>query len=231
MLSPKMMQPKTLIFAMASMALLISGCAGGAPYTSKATQKPKTRAPATLPATEDEPWDDEPSEDEDSDNDVEDESDYTPKVAPYEQEVRGVGYSKTVSFTVRARKVLKMRFKPGMQDALVEGTGYSPTYAQLGVFVRVGTVERPTALLSNGIIRAAEVGTVMDFSTAFARTCASTDTDCRQTVTIEVLKPNYDYYCLNYWMGCPHTQVHENHPWNGMFEIETDDTEPLKTGW
>lgn len=142
--------------------------------------------------------------------------------------VRSVGYTAT-TYTVRARKSLKVRFTPGVQDSAVKDTGFHPQYSKLAVYVKVGERSQPTALLSNGMTSgSAENSHIMDFSSSFEKTCAEEDATCREEVTITVEKPNYDFYCLNYGMYCSHTQVYETHPWNGTLTVQTDDTVLLK---
>ena len=140
----------------------------------------------------------------------------------YSFTVRGVGYNST-EITVPARKILKIRFTPNAQDSTVSGTGFSPQYSALGVYIKVGTQEQATALLDIN-----ESGSIMNFSNAFTKTCATDDADCRETVKVTVYKPNYDYWCINYGMYCPYTHVYSGHPWNGTLEIQTDDTETLQ---
>jgi hypothetical protein len=138
---------------------------------------------------------------------------------PLSQTVSGVGYS-TMTFTVRTRSVLKIRFTPGMQNSSVAGGNFAPQYARLAVFIKVGSLEQPTALLSNGLATTQETSSTMDFSSAFTKTCASTDTACRQTVTITVSKPNYDYWCYNYGLYCDHTQVYQSHLGTAQFTFK-----------
>ncbi|MEK7691956.1 MAG: hypothetical protein AAB425_13155, partial [Bdellovibrionota bacterium] len=88
--------------------------------------------------------------------------------------------------------------------------------------------EEPTPLLSNGLAETQEQSPIKNYSSAFAKLCQESDQTCRETVTITVYKPNYDYWCFNYWMYCPHTHVYSTHPWNGTLEIETDETVALQ---
>jgi hypothetical protein len=137
---------------------------------------------------------------------------------PLSFQLEGLGYDKTYTFRVRTRTQLKIRFTPGEQNKTVAGTGFSPQYQSLAVFMKVGSNEQPTSLVALGSHH------TLEFSNSFTKTCASTNTTCRQTVTITVSKPNYDYWCSNYGQYCPHTHVYPSHPWNGRIEVQTDDT-------
>jgi len=145
---------------------------------------------------------------------------------PLEFETRAVGYT-SVSFTVSTGDVLKVQFAPGVQDEVAPGTGFFANYSQMGVYIKVNGNEKPTALLSNGLVRAAETSSIIDMSGSLGTSCTG-DPLCRQTVTVTVTKPNYDYWC--YSVGdCryTHTHVYQNHPWNGFLYVETNDTQPL----
>lgn len=145
----------------------------------------------------------------------------------YSYRVGAVGYTST-TVTVRARNVLKVRFTPGVQDEKIPGTGYSPIYSALGVYIKVGSLEEPTPLLSNGLYDGKAEGHDLNFSGAFSRTCQSSDTDCRETITITISKPNNNFACLaGYYAYCPYSRVFDNHPWHGTLLVETDDTDPL----
>lgn len=144
---------------------------------------------------------------------------------PLVMRVGTVGYNCSPK-TVQVKDVLKVRFSPGINDEFVSGTGTSPQYSKLGVYIKVENTTQMTALLSNGLASAAQSSPVINFSNAFTKTCAG-DPECRQNVTIEVCQPNYDYWCYNFGTYCPHTHVHQNHPWNGELEVQTDDTEAL----
>lgn len=143
--------------------------------------------------------------------------------------VQGVGYTAATTINVRAGSILKIKFTPGQASGTISNSGYSAVYSALGVYVRVGATEKATPLLSNGL-RSAAQSAVLDFSGTLNLNCAQV-TDCRQTYTVVVTRPNYDYACLNDSRYCfqnpPWTQVHENHPWNGQLEIQTDDTVAL----
>ncbi len=142
--------------------------------------------------------------------------------------ISGIGYSNAISVSVKTGKVLKVKFAPGAQDRTVAGSGFSPLYSKLGVYITVGTYTQPTEMLSNGYAGgAAQESHIMDFSTSFSNACASSDSGCRQDVIIKIGQPNYDYWCLNYNMGCPWQKVQENHPWNGTLTIQTDDTDAM----
>jgi hypothetical protein len=153
------------------------------------------------------------------------------ELPPMQFAVQAIGYSSTESFSVevRARKILRVRFAPGVQLHQVQGTGFSPLYSGLGVFISVGSATRATPLLDNGVYSGRpEQSAIMDFSAQIPNTCAASDSQCRASVRIVISRPNYNYYCLNGMGGCPWDRVHPNHPWNGTLWVETDDTQPLK---
>jgi hypothetical protein len=144
------------------------------------------------------------------------------------QRIEETGYVST-SFSVSAGYKLRIRFTPGIQDKNVAGTGFTPNYSKLGVYITVGSLTQPTPMLSNGFQGGdAQSSHIMDFSQAISAGCSGGGTACRQDVTITVSKPNNDYWCLNWGQYCPYAHVYESHPWNGVLEIETDDTEALQ---
>jgi len=146
---------------------------------------------------------------------------------PLQMRVGTVGYN-AVSVDIDVRAVLKVQFAPGIQDEVVQGTGYSPPYGHLGVYIQVGTKTQATEMLSNGLLdQNPQKSSVIDFSGAFTPTCNPTDSTCHQTVTIKVFKPNNDYFCMNYGMYCPWANVYQTHPWHGTLYIQTDETDPL----
>ncbi len=140
-----------------------------------------------------------------------------------------VGYDVAYTTEVRANKILKIKFIPGQQDKKVSGSGYPPNYSMLAVYIAVGSSEQPTPLLSNGLSGSGqkEESPVMDFSSSFTNNCPTSDSACRETVTITVKKPNNDYWCLNFGMYCPYVHVWPTHPWNGDLVIQTDDTKGM----
>jgi hypothetical protein len=161
-------------------------------------------------------------------------------------EVEGVGYTSTY-FTLPTRSILRVKFIPGIQKSQVEGTGFTPQYSKLGVYITVNGKQSITSLLSNGLSSSVSESRVFDFSNVISNNCG-TDEDCREDITIEVHKPNYDYWCFNFPSGfyeqsnkgntyrypseyCPHTQVYDTeqgkHPWNGTLVIQTDDTQTM----
>ncbi len=143
------------------------------------------------------------------------------------QRVGAIGYTST-SITVKARKVLKLRFTPGMQDETISGSTTKPLYSGLGVYISVGSTSTPTPFLYNGMYGgAAQNSGSMDFSASIPQSCASSDAACREDVTITVSRPNYDWYCLNGQGGCPWAHVQDTHPWNGTLQVQTDDTQAL----
>jgi hypothetical protein len=146
---------------------------------------------------------------------------------PLSLTVRKIGYDSPYTVPVQARRVLRIKFTPGLPNETVQGTGFTPQYSQLGVFISVGTQELPTPLLHNGLLGEQESSPIMDFSNAIPNTCPANEPTCRVTVTVTLRKPNYDYWCFNYGAYCSHTRVWETHPWNGELKIETDDTIPL----
>jgi hypothetical protein len=142
--------------------------------------------------------------------------------------VEAIGYN-AATVTVTARKILRVRFTPGVQDQMVAGTGFSPTYSRLGVYLSAGgATALPTPMLSNGLFSPKTSSSIMDFSAQIPKTCAETDTACRETLTIKVDKPNNDYWCMNFGAYCNWTWVYETHPWNGTLEVETDDTQVMR---
>jgi hypothetical protein len=143
--------------------------------------------------------------------------------------VQGTGYD-THYFTVKTRSVLKVKFIPGRQDRTQSGTGYTWQYSMLGVFIGVGGTTQPTAPLYNGYGgTTAESSTVMDLSSFYTKTCSSSDTACRQSVTITVTQPNNDDNCINRGVCYPQQWSHvpDNHPWNGTLVVQTDDTDAI----
>lgn len=146
---------------------------------------------------------------------------------PYSYRVGATGYTST-TVTVYTNQTLKVKFTPGIQDENVAGTGFSPRYSGLGVYIKVGSQESPTPLLYNGLNGGeAETSPVIDYSSSFSKTCAAGDTSCRQSVTITVTKPNYDYWCINFGSYCPWTHVYDTHPWHGTLTVQTDDTDGI----
>lgn len=151
-------------------------------------------------------------------------------VPPLIIEVRGVGYNK-VQTQVVTGKTLKVLFTPGIQDRTVAGTGFSPEYSKMGVYLSAGnSSEQPTEMLSNGYLPMTESQSshVFDFSGSLGNECPASDASCRRTVVITVSRPNYDYWCLTSRAYCPYSHVYETHPWNGTLSIETDDTDSLE---
>ncbi len=148
---------------------------------------------------------------------------------PLELRVEGVGYNDVLVPNIPAGKILKVQFIPGQQDQVVANSNFSPIYSQLGVYISVGAQSVATPLLNNGLQTGgvASKSPIVSFATAIQGNCAAGDLDCRVPVTIRISKPNYDYWCLNYLMYCPNTQMHGTHPWNGTLVIQTDDTDPI----
>lgn len=151
-------------------------------------------------------------------------------VPVYSHLIQGTGYT-SVSVTVQTNRILKVQFIPGTQDRNVAGTGFTPQYSRMGVYIKVGSQSQPTEMLGNGSSGGdAEKSRILEFSNSFTRSCNRADTTCRQDVTITVEKPNYDYFCLiGYFPGCPWSHVWETHPWNGTLLVQTDDTDALST--
>ena len=145
----------------------------------------------------------------------------------YEFSVTGKGTaSKTIS--VNTKDVLKIRVQPSPAGKAIDGTGYYPQYSQLGVYIKVGDSDQPTALLYNGFHGGnAQKGSVMDFSDAFIQTCDEDDIDCRQTVKIKVHNAQDDYWCLNFNLYCPYTHTYETHYWKVTLFVQTNDTDAL----
>src|SRR5690606_32489782 len=147
--------------------------------------------------------------------------------------VKGWGYSE-VTLSVAVHSVLKLQFVPGTQDENQKDTGFFPHYSGLGVYIRVENTEHSTPLLYNGTSGGeAQKSKIFDFSNAFQKECPKSIPECRQTVTIKVYRPNYDYYCFNstyfplecnYLLsyGVRHHNVLKDHAWNGWLYIETD---------
>lgn len=158
----------------------------------------------------------------------------TGSTPPLNLPIRKTGYDSPFSVQVRAKRILRIKFTPGIPDETIVGTGFTPQYSQLAVYISVGNQEQSTPLLNNGLANAstslpaeAESSPIMDFSSVIPQECPSNEQDCRVDVTITVRKPNYDYWCFNYGLYCTHTRVWETHPWNGRLDVQTDDTLPL----
>ena len=138
------------------------------------------------------------------------------------------GYN-SATVTVYTRTVLKVRFTPGVQDQTVVGSGFSPEYSALGVYIGIGSVSSPTPMLTNGYNKTiAEKSQVFDLSTEFTPTCAATNTSCTTAVTITIGKPNYDYWCLTSGQFCPWSDIYSGHPWHGTLEVQTDMTAAIQ---
>ncbi len=146
---------------------------------------------------------------------------------PQETRVDATGVNGKGSIWVRVKDRLKVKFRPGIQDKKVSGSGFSPNYSRMSVTLTVGTSNRTTSVLYNGFNQPAQESSVQDFSTAFTKACGATATGCRQWVLVTIEKPKYDYWCLNYQMYCDMTDVYSTHPWNGTVTLETDDTDPI----
>ncbi|MBY0471723.1 hypothetical protein K2X30_11205 [bacterium] len=141
--------------------------------------------------------------------------------------VQGTGYN-AYTFTVPTRTVLKLTFTPGMQDRPISGTGYMVQYSKLAVYIKVNNQEIATPLLKNGLSGTAQQTTILDFSGSINSSCDANDVNCSQVVTITVYKPNYDYHCYNFNLYCTHTQVLDQHPWNGVLKVQTNNTVALQ---
>ncbi len=203
--------------------LLSCGCGGYSEFKEKsATPKKTASGPDQAPASTSDSFASTTDEAEDTSDGIE---------PLYETRVEGVGYT-SGTYEVPATTELKLRFSPGIQDQKVDGTGFSPTYSQLGVYLTVGSQTVSSGLLSNGAADGSKTNSgILDLSPALAEMpCedGSSTEGCRKTVTITIEKPNYDYWCFNYGMYCPHTHVYSTHPWNGTLEIETDETVALQ---
>lgn len=144
---------------------------------------------------------------------------------PYQFKIEGVGY-KTYHVTVQANRVLKVKFRPGINSKYVEGTKFTPRYSQLGVYIGVTDYSEPTEILNNGLTTGqVQTSSVIDFSSKIL-VSGNAVTD-RHEVEIIVNKPNNDYWCLNFMMYCSWTNVWDTHPWNGTLLVQTDDTDPI----
>jgi len=150
---------------------------------------------------------------------------------PYiEKEVRAVGYTST-SFNVSARNILKIQFEPQTQDRTAGGTGFSPAYSKMAVYIEVNGQQKPTPLLRNGLMGTQQKSSIIDMSAHIPKTCAASDLNCRENVKITITRPNYDYWCFNFggvYCQQTHTYVYQTHPWRGMVYVQTDDTDPLE---
>lgn len=153
--------------------------------------------------------------------------------------VNKTGYTEH-TIEVRMKDVLRVRFVPEIPNRTVSGTGFTNTYSQLGVYIKVGDVAEPTALLSNGLLQQQEQSVIFDFSSAAKAAHDLEEADpvldpegefARRTVKITIKKPNYDYWCLGFGYCAPvypeHTRVYETHKWSGTLYVQTDDTLPL----
>jgi hypothetical protein len=151
----------------------------------------------------------------------------------YTFDVESIGYTNVVTFKVQANKVLRVQFIPDIQNRNVEGTGFSPIYSHLAVFLAADpgglSDKHPTTLLSNGLVIEREASAVIDLTKDFTHTCAADNLDCRQEVTVTVKKPNYNYWCYNWNLYCAYTRVYPKHPWRGQLIVETDDTQRIES--
>ena len=159
-------------------------------------------------------------------------------VAPVIYPISAVGYT-AVTITVSTKNTLKLQFQPDQNSVAVAGTAFHPNYSKLAVFMKVGTTEQATTLLSNGLDGTPKAkSTVIDMTNAYTRTCPATDTNCRESVTITIYKPNYDYYQYNFGIYCfapqdaapycsDHTRVYDTHQWGGTLFVQTSDTRAL----
>jgi len=139
---------------------------------------------------------------------------------------------------VSARKILRVRFTPGQQDGFVAGTGFSPAYSKLGVYIATRGFNATNAaawgpsiatpMLSNGLYSAKSSSQIIDFSARIPKTCDVNDATCSETVEIKIDKPNNDYFCMNFGTYCNWTWVYDTHPWNGTLEVETDYTQVIQ---
>lgn len=148
---------------------------------------------------------------------------------PLRFNVDGTGYNDSYTVTVSTRSILKVAFLPDVQQKAAADSGFFPQYSKLAVFIQVGDHEEPTSLLNNGYFPQypQQTSSIIDFSDDFEKKCDANDKSCRQIVEVRVQKPNYDYWCLQYGMSCPHTHVHATHPWFGTIVVETDDTDSI----
>lgn len=134
-----------------------------------------------------------------------------------------------VTVQVQVNNVLRVRFTPGVQDQAVAGGNFEPQYSKLGVYVGAGSNSQATEMLNNGYARGGtpQYSSIIDLGSSFNHSCSANDPTCRQTVTITVDRPNYDYWCMNWGTGCDYVEVYSTHPWHGTLEIQTDDTQAL----
>lgn len=152
----------------------------------------------------------------------------TSGIPPANYRVGAYGYTST-TLTVYTRSILKVRFTPGVQDQTMMGNGFSPQYSHLGVYIGVNGASSPTEMLDNGAQGAsAQRSHIFDLASSFNPTCKASDTNCLQPITIEITKPNYDYWCLNYGQYCSWTNVYQGHPWHGTLEVQTDLTDAIQ---
>jgi len=146
---------------------------------------------------------------------------------PVRFNVVGTGYN-AYSFPVNVRRVLRVRFTAQMTDRTATGTGFTPPYSKLWVYIKAGNADaQPTSMLNTGLVGSAQTSHVFELSGSFEQQCSDSDTKCRQSVMVTVQQPNYDYGCYNWGMYCPGTNVYSTHPWNGVLEVQTDDTAAL----
>jgi hypothetical protein len=144
---------------------------------------------------------------------------------PETYDVEGIGYDGIIRFTVLAHSRLRVRFRAEMNDRQVAGTGFTPVYSRLGVYLKVWENEAESTMLSNGMYTEQRWSPVVDFSDSFPRVCPEGDPLCRQPVEIRIEMPNSDQQTLGtgYW-----THVQAGHPWRGSLQIETDDTNSIE---
>jgi hypothetical protein len=201
-------------------ALLLTGC-GGQSNRQVATQSNTTTSTTDSSSTTS------------SSSSSTSTSTVTPGIPALSLPVSTTGYN-SVTVQVSTRSILRLKFTPGVNHATVNGTGFSPQYTKLGVYIGVGSDTRATALLSNGISGTATSSDVMDFSASFTHNCDTSGNCQAQTVTITVSKPNDDFWCANYGYYCPYAKVgvsgqsgDTSAPWNGTLTVQTDDTNAI----
>ncbi len=142
---------------------------------------------------------------------------------PYEFDVHGTGYN-PVTIDVPASVRLRIRFEPQQQQMNIQNTGYYVGYSRLAAEVSVVNASGSaqfTPLLSNGYITTAQ-HIDRDLSSYVSAGSGG-------MVTIKVDRPNYDYECLYWGLGCNPgwTHVQNGHPWWVKLIVETEDTTTL----
>lgn len=157
---------------------------------------------------------------------------------PYRFEVRHKGFidvDKPLTFTVKTRRILRAVYIPERNDTTLEGQGWAPQYTQFGLFFMVNSKKQkfgipltPTDSPSPMVLLHKALGD--------DGVCKSQgSTDCREDVNVHIVWPQSNHACIDWAYYLPqnfcfppyYLDVQENHPWQGILYIQTDDTRGL----